>query len=268
MPALLLLAPLLMGATYTRLDVSWPLSTEPDLYAYVVHWGTQTGVYSLPAVTVLKPDCSASTCSKAFLGLDPALTYFFALTAIDEAGNESALSPEASGSPRLVTCSPPVVTGAEEAVTGKPYLPRCYQRQVRVLGSNFGNQVSVSFPGSAILVLSPVQRLSSTELLLEARAEASATPGPTDMTVMNEDTCSATLSHEDPNSLVVIRSPDFDGDGVVGALDLNRLAIAFGSQVGGARYNAALDLNGDDIINGEDVDAFGAFLVSTVPSCP
>ena len=259
-----------MGATYTRLDLSWPLSTEPDLYAYVIHWGTQSGIYSLQAETVLKRDCSASTCSKAFFGLEPALTYFFALTAIDEAGNESGLSPEASGLPRVVSCVPPGVTGAEDTLTSTPYLPLCFQRQVRVLGFNYSREASVSFPTSSISVITPALYVSSSELALKARAGGATPLGLTDVEVTNADTCSGLLSDSDPtlqNSLEIVRSPDFNADGEVGAWDLNQLTIAFGSVAGGVRYIPAVDMNGDGRINGDDLVRFGPFLASTVTSC-
>jgi len=271
LPALLLLAPLLMGATYTRLDVSWPLSAEPDLYAYVIHWGTESGSYSLPEVTVLKRDCAASTCANPFFSLEPAHSYFFALTAIDEAGNESGLSPEASALPRVVSCVPPAVTEAEDILTSTPYLPLCFQRQVRVLGSNFSRGASVSFPTSSITGTTLAQYVDSSQLELGARVGGATPLGLTDVEVTNADTCSGLLSDSDlalRNSLEVVRSPDFDGDSLVGGKDLNLLAIAFGSVVGGSKYSLNLDMNGDGRINGDDLARFGPFLASTVTSCP
>ena len=116
---LLLVAPLVLGATNGVLDVSWPKSSEADLASYVIHWGTQSGNYSLAPATVLKSACTSTTCSRTFTGLDPALTYFFALTAIDEAGNVSGYSPEAWAQPRVIpVCGNSVVETGETCDDG------------------------------------------------------------------------------------------------------------------------------------------------------
>lgn len=270
----LVAAPLIMSATYVTLEVSWPRSTEPDLTRYVIHWGTQSGDYSLPpAAVMVKTDCSPTTCSRSFFGLDPTQTYFFVLTAIDEAGNESAPSPEASGQPRVAECVPPVVTGAEDALTATPYLIQCAQRSVSVTGSGFLSQVSVDFIDSSISVAAVSSGSSggATELLVDATAAAITGLGAKDLRVTNAGTCSATLSEHDPSlksSVEVVKSPDFNKNGRVGAEDFNDLAIAFGSEIGGAKYNPAADMNGDGIINGDDLNRFAPFLGLLVTPCP
>lgn len=47
--------------------------------------------------------------------------------------------------------------------------------------------------------------------------------------------------------------PDVNGDGVVDGIDVVRLAAAFGSSFGQARYDAAADMDGNDSIDGTDL---------------
>jgi len=363
--ALLLVAPLLLGATNGILDVSWPKSSEADLASYVIHWGTASGNYSLSPVTVPKSSCSATTCSKTFTGLDPTKTYFFALTAFDEAGNESPYSPEAWAQPRIVpacgnavvesgetcddgnvvsgdgcsstcqlepkpvcgnrvvetgetcddgnvvsgdgcssscqleprpvcgnrvvetgeTCDDgnvvsgdgcsstcqletlpaPLVTLAEDATTRTPYLLQCTPRTVRVTGSNFRSGASISFTDSTIAV-SSTTFVSSTQLTTVVTASASTPVGTKTVRVTNPDSQSGTVSGT--QSVEVVKNPDFSRNRTVGAEDFNALAIAFGSTVGTAKYNPAVDMNGNGAINGDDLSRFTPFLGLAVTPCP
>lgn len=69
--------------------ISWNANTEPDLAGYRVYYGTASGVYN-PAIDV------GNTTSYTFSGLLPNTTYYFAITAYDTSGNESAFSTEIS----------------------------------------------------------------------------------------------------------------------------------------------------------------------------
>lgn len=67
--------------------LSWDANTEPDLAGYRVYIGTTPGTYGTP-IDIDKQIASFSTTS-----LTPG-TYFFAVTAIDNSGNESGFSNE------------------------------------------------------------------------------------------------------------------------------------------------------------------------------
>jgi len=65
--------------------VSWQANTEPDLEGYRVYYGTAPGSYGpfVPAGT---------NTSKTITDLDDGETYYFVVTAVDQAGNESGYS--------------------------------------------------------------------------------------------------------------------------------------------------------------------------------
>lgn len=71
--------------------LSWSLNTETDLAGYKLYMGTASGVYS--SITTMGK-VTSYTISNLGLGT----TYYFALTAYDTSGNESALSTEVSKS--------------------------------------------------------------------------------------------------------------------------------------------------------------------------
>lgn len=67
-------------------ELYWAANTEEDLDHYNVYYGTQSGVYSAFRV---EQD------TQHFLsGLADGIPYFFAITAVDSAGNESGFSDE------------------------------------------------------------------------------------------------------------------------------------------------------------------------------
>lgn len=81
---------LAVGSTPTASAmVSWNSSSESDLAGYKIYYGTSSGTYS-SAVNVGK--VTTYTVS----GLSTGQTYYFAVSALDLAGNESAKSGEAS----------------------------------------------------------------------------------------------------------------------------------------------------------------------------
>ena len=77
------------------ITLAWSANTEPDIASYKVYWGTSPGVYpnSLNVGNVTQVTIG---------GLNPALNYYFVITAIDTSNNESAFSVERSGRPRKV----------------------------------------------------------------------------------------------------------------------------------------------------------------------
>jgi len=82
----LFLVNVLYGADITA---TWNANSESDLAGYKVYYGTQSGNYS-QSVDV------GNTTSSTITIQDSDKTYFFAVTAYDNAGNESGFSQEVS----------------------------------------------------------------------------------------------------------------------------------------------------------------------------
>jgi hypothetical protein len=80
-------------STGETLKLMWNANPEPDLAGYRVYQATASGAYSTPLATLDK-----TTTSYTVTGLQNRTTYFFVVTAYDEAGNESAFSNEVSQS--------------------------------------------------------------------------------------------------------------------------------------------------------------------------
>jgi hypothetical protein len=74
--------------------LSWNLNSEQDLAGYKIYVGTQSGLYTLPGSPFTIGRMTSFTVANLPLGQ----TYFFALSAYDNAGNESPLSVEVSKS--------------------------------------------------------------------------------------------------------------------------------------------------------------------------
>ncbi|HQJ07857.1 MAG TPA: PKD domain-containing protein [Deltaproteobacteria bacterium] len=94
--------------------VRWNANTEDDLAGYKVYSGTQSGVYGTPA------DVGNST-SCQFNNVKPGTKYYFAITAYDTSGNESAKSTEASVFVPIPDTVPP--TGAVTINSGSATTP-------------------------------------------------------------------------------------------------------------------------------------------------
>jgi hypothetical protein len=74
--------------------LSWTMNSESDLAGYKVYIGTTPGQYNYPGSPVVIGRVSSYTVS----GLPAGQTYYFALSAFDNSGAESALSAEVSKS--------------------------------------------------------------------------------------------------------------------------------------------------------------------------
>ncbi|MDZ7290148.1 MAG: T9SS type A sorting domain-containing protein [candidate division KSB1 bacterium] len=83
---LLLIVPTNAG----ELRLVWQPNTEPDLAGYIIYYGARSGIYyhRLPI---------GNQTQYTITGLDSGRTYFFAVTAVDTAGNESVYSKEIVG---------------------------------------------------------------------------------------------------------------------------------------------------------------------------
>lgn len=74
--------------------LSWSPNTEPDLRGYKIYVGTGSGIYNYPGSPFVVGNVAAYTLTSLSAGQ----TYFFAVSAYDDSGNESALSAEVSKS--------------------------------------------------------------------------------------------------------------------------------------------------------------------------
>ena len=74
-------------------SLTWNANTDSDLAGYKVYQGTSSGIYTAPVATIPK-----TTTSYTVAGLQTGTSYFFIITAYDNAGNESLHSNEVSKS--------------------------------------------------------------------------------------------------------------------------------------------------------------------------
>jgi hypothetical protein len=78
------------------------MNTESDLAGYIVYYGTASRVYSsLSTGILLSGDGSTGLPNKIISGLSDNVTYYMAVTAYDQTGNESTFSAEVSVTPRV-----------------------------------------------------------------------------------------------------------------------------------------------------------------------
>jgi Fibronectin type III domain len=77
-----------------NVTLTWTANGEPDLAGYKVYVGTASGTYDAPGSAFVTGKVTSYTVSN----LPKGQTYFFAISAYDSAGNESALSSEVSKS--------------------------------------------------------------------------------------------------------------------------------------------------------------------------
>ena len=83
--SILLLFPL--GTYGAEISLAWDANSEPDLAGYIIYYGDASGDYSH---SLDVGDVTEFTVT----GLDDSGTYYFAATAYDRDGNESAYSEE------------------------------------------------------------------------------------------------------------------------------------------------------------------------------
>ena len=77
-----------------NVTLTWTANGEPDLAGYKIYIGTASGTYDAPGSAFVTGKVTSYTVSN----LPKGQTYFFAISAYDSAGNESALSAEVSKS--------------------------------------------------------------------------------------------------------------------------------------------------------------------------
>jgi hypothetical protein len=77
-----------------NVTLTWAANSEPDLAGYKIYVGAHSGTYSFPG----SPFVTGKITSYTISNLPKGETYYFAISAYDSAGNESALSAEVSRS--------------------------------------------------------------------------------------------------------------------------------------------------------------------------
>ena len=83
-------------AATRSLTVRWQLSPDADVTKYRIHRGTRAGQYdTVVEVSSFTPE-AAGRASTTLSGLDSAVTYYFAISAVDAAGQPSSVSNEIS----------------------------------------------------------------------------------------------------------------------------------------------------------------------------
>lgn len=78
----------------SQVVLNWTANTEADLASYKIYWGDTTN----PATALTTVNAPATSYTHS--GLSNGTTYYYKITGVDAAGNESALSSEVSATPK------------------------------------------------------------------------------------------------------------------------------------------------------------------------
>lgn len=255
---LLLMPPCVAGIdviSAAELRISWASGNESDLRGYRLRYRTDPGTEI--EVIDLGPG-TAFTVS----GLELDTTYAFAVTAYDEANNESAPSAELTARIPSSLAPFPVVHGAIDTDSHSMYLARSHHQMVRFSGLNFQPGAVISL-GPDILVHQPTSAPGG-DLLATVEVAEDAALGPRVATVANPDQGIGSTSH----LLQVVKTPDGNGDCAVDILDLNTLARAWNVILGESRFQPGADLDGDDFVGPDDLTILVRFLGLKPWGCP
>lgn len=242
-------------AQAATLNVSWASNTEADLAGYRLRLGTVSGLYT-QTIEV------GSGTSAQIDNLQIDTTYYVAVYAYDQAGNESAPSPEVSA--RIVTTADlmPAIDSAVDVDTGSIYLLLGRWHTVIVRGRNIQAGATISLgPGAMTsrLASNADGELSSTVLV-----SGSTTPGRRTLTLSNPDGSTTSVSE----AMAFVKTPDTNLDCSVDILDLNAIARSWNASSVEPAYAAASDLDGDSYVGPEDLTIFVKFLGRALPGCP
>jgi len=178
---------------------------------------------------------------------------------------DSSETSPAPGSPVTTTVQAapaPAITSAIEVKTISIYVVQGETQTIKIVGTNFQAGATVGL--GAGITTGAASVLGSTEITVSITVGGTAALGLRTVTVTNPDGQSAGRTQ----ALQVVRTPDMNGDCLVNSIDLNILAIAYGSTSGNAKYNAAADLNGDAIIDGRDLTILYEYMGLRMTACP
>jgi Dockerin type I domain len=238
----------------TFVNLAWDANTEPDLAGYRIHYGTSSGRYTSSTDVGLANVYSISN-------LQASTTFYFVVTAIDRAGNESAYSNEVAAQPTVVI-STPTVSNAVELGTESIYILQSGHQSIQVNGTNFQSGAIVSM--GADISVGPASLINSGQLTALIIVSPSAVLGPRALTVTNPD--GGTGSKQ--GALTVVKTADIDRDCKIDLFDLNLLARAWNTLSTDSAYIAAADLDGDHYVGGLDLDILVTYLGQRLAVCP
>lgn len=244
------------GAAFAaELRISWASGGESDLRGYRLRYRTEPGAQT--EVIELGPETSL-----VISGLALDTTYAFAVSAFDEANNESAPSVEVTARIPSSLAPVPVLTNALDTASHSMYLPRSQHQVVRFSGRNLQPGATIAL-GQEVSV-GPTSAASGGDLLATVEVAGDAVLGPRVATVVNPDQGIGSSSH----LTQVVKSPDGNGDCAVDILDLNALARAWNQAQGENRFLPESDLDGDDFVGPDDLAIFVRFLGFRLWGCP
>jgi len=98
-------------AGYAQVTLRWSQNTDPDFLRYRIYGGTVPS----PTTKVDSTTGGITDTSKTITGLTNGTTYYFRITAVDSAGNESGYSNEVSARPFEVVAYYPFFGNANDS---------------------------------------------------------------------------------------------------------------------------------------------------------
>ena len=244
------------AAQAATVNVSWTSNTEADLAGYRLRLGTVPGQYT--------QSVEVGTATSAQVdGLQVDTTYYLAVFAYDQAGNESLPSSEVSV---RVTSTPELMPAIESVLdvdSGSIYLVRGRPHTLIIRGRNIEPGAAISL-GPGTLLSTRLALNTDGDLTSYVVINGLTTPGSRTLTLINPDLATTSLS----DAVTFVKTPDTNRDCAVDILDLNAIARAWNASSNEPAYAAASDLDGDSYVGPEDLTIFVKFLGQTLPGCP
>jgi uncharacterized repeat protein (TIGR01451 family) len=238
--------------------------TLPANTTFVSATGGGTASTSVVTWSIGTLNAGASGSVQLVVQVDSSLTNGTVVTNATYSVDSTETQP-AGGTPvatTVVTSSAPTIDSAVEVTTGSIYILRPGSQEIRVMGAGFQPGAFLTLgpgvtPGATTLV-------DSTQLQASITVSATAPLGTVNVTVTNPDQGSGTKIR----ALKVVKSPDSNRNCKTDGLDLNALARSWGKMSTDPGFNAETDFNGDNLIDGEDLDVLATFFGRESSSCP